>query len=203
VFGEGGEALFFQGAKHPGKLFVAAFGLDREHTSWPVHQTFIPFLDLTLQAARAEDPTPTSYEPGETGLVQLPSPTTAREVVLRDEKGEVTRAPVEQGRAQLRMPDQPGLYNLTYDDHDKIEKVFAINPSPKESQLSYVEEPEALNSWRFSRPEDVVKGAVSPARAQLRLAGILQQRLWWWMVLGGLGALMLEMTLAEARKEQR
>ena len=60
-----GAALFFQSTKFPGKLFVAAFGMDREHTSWPVHQTFIPFLDLTLQAARAEDPTPSTFEPGE------------------------------------------------------------------------------------------------------------------------------------------
>src|SRR5208282_5526279 len=48
IFSEKGAGLFFQGTKFPGKLFVAAFGLDREHTSWPVDQTFIPFLDLTL-----------------------------------------------------------------------------------------------------------------------------------------------------------
>src|SRR6266480_2465782 len=65
--------LFFQGTKFPGKLFVTAFGLDREHTSWPIHQTFIPFLDLTLQTARAEDPTPTSFEPGEIAMIQLPT----------------------------------------------------------------------------------------------------------------------------------
>ncbi|HWX21074.1 MAG TPA: BatA and WFA domain-containing protein [Candidatus Binatia bacterium] len=203
VFGERGAALFFQGTKHAGKLFVCGFGLDREHTSWPIHQTFIPFLDLTLQAARAEDPTPTSYEPGEPSLIQLGSATSAREVVLHDERGESARAPVEQGRAQLRMPEQPGLYSLTFDGRDKVEKIFSINPSPKESQLSYVESPEALDAWRFNRPADLAKAPVSPARAQIRLAGILQQRLWWWMVLGGLLALMLEMTLAEARKEGR
>ncbi len=63
---------------------MAAFGLDREHTSWPVDQTFIPFLDLTLQTARAEDPTPTTFEPGEIGKIQLPAGSTVREAVLRD-----------------------------------------------------------------------------------------------------------------------
>jgi hypothetical protein len=74
IFGERGAGLFFQGTKLQGKLFVAAFGLDRDHTSWPIHQTFVPFLDLTLQAARAEDPTPTAFEPGELSMVQLPRP---------------------------------------------------------------------------------------------------------------------------------
>src|SRR2546425_1838508 len=53
IFSGKGAGLFFQGTKFPGKLFVTAFGLDREQVSWPVHQSFIPFLDLTLQAARA------------------------------------------------------------------------------------------------------------------------------------------------------
>ena len=76
IFSEKGAGLFFQGTKFPGKLFVAAFGLDREHTSWPVDQTFIPFLDLTLQTARAEDPTPTTFEPGEISKIQLPAGST-------------------------------------------------------------------------------------------------------------------------------
>src|SRR5262249_317688 len=80
IFSERGAPLFFQGTKPPGKLFVAAFGLDRDHTSWPVDQTFIPFLDLTLQAARAEDPTPTTFEPGEVSTIQLPAGSTVHEV---------------------------------------------------------------------------------------------------------------------------
>ena len=86
IFSEKGAGLFFQGTKFPGKLFVAAFGLDREHTSWPVDQTFIPFLDLTLQAARAEDPTPTTFEPGEISKLQLPAGSAVKETVLRDER---------------------------------------------------------------------------------------------------------------------
>ena len=82
IFSEKGAGLFFQGTKFPGKLFVAAFGLDREHTSWPVDQTFIPFLDLTLQTARAEDPTPTTFEPGEISKIQLPVGSTVKEAVL-------------------------------------------------------------------------------------------------------------------------
>jgi len=202
VFSEKGAGMFFQGTKFPGKLFVAAFGLDREHTSWPIDQTFVPFLDLTLQAARAEDPTPTTFEPGEISKVQLPVGSVAKEAVLRDERQVLSRAPVEQGRAQVRMPGKPGVYTLTYDDGAQVEKMFSVNPSPKESQLAYVEAPETLKVWRVTLPPGAGKAATAAAREKVSLSGILQQHWWWWMVLGGLAALMLEMALAEIGRER-
>jgi len=201
IFSEHGAGLFFQSARSQGKLFVAAFGLDREHTTWPVDQTFIPFLDLTLQTARADDPTPSSFEPGETGLIQLPAGCKAHEVVLRDENREWARAQVEQGRAEVRMPGQPGLYNLTYDAGAQIEKVFSINPSPKESELAYVDPSESLRSWQMNRPSAPSPLSATSKSARIALGGILQQRYWWWMVLGSLVALLLEMAWAAGRKE--
>jgi hypothetical protein len=200
IFSDKGAGLFFQGTKFPGKLFVAGFGLDREHTSWPVDQTFVPFLDLTLQTARAEDPTPTTFEPGEISKVQLPVGSTAREAVLRDERRVLSRTPVEQGKAQVRMPDKPGVYALTYDDATQVEKMFSVNPSPKESELAYVESPELIKTWRVNLPPSTAKTAAAAARAKVSLSAILQQHWWWWMVLGGLGALILEMGLAELRR---
>ena len=200
IFSEKGAGLFFQTQKLRGKLFVAAFGLDREHTSWPIHQTFIPFLDLTLQAARAEDPTPSTFEPGEMALVQLAGGEAAREVVLRDGRRELSRAALEQGRAQVRMPEEPGLYDLTFDEHEQVEKVFSINPSPKESQLAFVESPEALKSWQLDRPGDNTRAAAASARARMSISAVLQQRFWWWMVVAGVMCLIVEMVLAETRR---
>ena len=203
IFSESGAGLFFQSVKFPGKLFVSAFGLEREQSSWPIHQTFVPFLDLTLQAARSEDPTPTSFEPGEVTRIQLPATSIAREAVLREEGREIARAPVEQGKTQLRMPDRPGLYSLTYDESDQVQKMFSVNPSPKESQLTFLASPDAVRTWQLNRPADGTKPAVAPARAPVRLAGILQQRLWWWIMMAGLFALWLEMLLAQPQAEGR
>jgi hypothetical protein len=200
IFSESGAGLFFQGTKFPGKLFVAAFGMERPQTTWPLDSTFIPFLDLTLQTARAEDPTPSAFEPGETGVVHLPSGAGVHEVVLREQGREISRAPVELGRAQVRLPDQPGIYALTYDESEQTEKMFSVNPSPKESQLAYVETPEALNLWRLGHATPGERTA-PPAQTQAHLAGVLQQRLWWWMLLGALAALLLEAAMAEVRKE--
>ena len=181
---------------------LGAFGLDRESSSWPVHQSFIPFLDLALQTARAEDPTLTNFEPGEVAVIPMPAGSTATTVVLKDEQRELARANVEQGRAQLRLPDQPGLYAMCYDDNPVAQKVFSVNPSPKESQLVYTAEPEALKVWQMARPTETAKAAAT-ARAQISLAGILQQRFWWWMMLGGLAALLLEIVLAELKPAKR
>jgi hypothetical protein len=200
VFSENGAGLFFQGTKLQGKLFVAAFGLDRESSSWPVHQSFIPFLDLALQTARAEDATPTNFEPGEVAVIQLPAGTGARTVVLSDERGELTRAVVENGKAQLHLPDLPGLYAMSYDDNPVSQKVFSVNPSPKESQLVFTASPEAVKVWQMARPTDATRPAAATARTtQISLADILQQRFWWWMLLGGLVMLLLENTLTEIK----
>ena len=201
IFSERGGALFFQATRQQGKLFVAAFGMDREHTSWPVHQSFIPFLDLTLQAARSEDPTPTTFEPGEIIMLQLPATASSPQVVLRDERGELAHAPITQGKAQLRLPDQPGLYTLGYEESAKVEKVFSVNPPAKESELAYADATDTVKAWKMDVPLKMAGSSASlPARLSLR--GILQQRLWWWMISGALLALMLETALAGTRKER-
>ncbi len=200
IFSEKGSALMFQGTKTQGKLFVTAFGMDRAQTSWPVHQTFVPFLDLLLQTARAEDPTPTSFEPGEVSVVQLPVGSPARTVMLQDAKGVVAQAPVEQGKAQLRLPDSPGSYNVTFDEGKRIEKIFTVNPSPKESLLTYVDDPETMKLWKMNLPPDAAKG-VEASVGKVGMTAILQQRLWWWMVLAGLLVLILEMALADGRRK--
>ncbi len=98
------------------------------------------------------------------------------------------------------MPDQPGLYNLSIESpsSNDVFKVFSVNPPARESQLTYLPNPEAIKLWQMERlPETLNKapGGV-PTQARLALSGILQQRIWWWMLLGGLGLLVLETVLA-------
>jgi hypothetical protein len=197
IFSDQGAPLFFQGTKAQGKLFVAAFGLDREHTSWPVHQTFIPFLDLALQAARVEDATPVNFEPGDLCQVTPSTAINVRQVVLRDQTRELARATVEQGIARLHVPSQPGLYSLTYDENAAVEKMLNVNPPVKESVLEYSASPETLNTWTARMP--ATAGPVRKTEPAGSQTAILQQLFWWWMVVAGFLALMLEMTLAEVK----
>ena len=112
----------------------------------------------------------------------------------------LTRFQFQHGRVEVRMPDVPGNYALTFDDGEQVEKVFSVNPSPKESQLVYLNRPEAMKLWQLSRPAEDRKAARA-LQARVSLAGILQQQVWWWMVLGALLLLGLEMLLAETRRE--
>lgn len=129
-------------------------------------------------------------------MIQAPGNSSAREAVLRDESRELTRAPIEQGRAQLHLPDKPGLYAVTYDDSSRVQKMFSVNPSPKESELVYAESPDVVKAWQIDHPARTAKICT----ANISQTAILQQRLWWWMVLGGITALLLETVLAETKK---
>jgi hypothetical protein len=100
------------------------------------------------------------------------------------------------------MPDRPGLYTVTYDGSDHIEKLLSVNPSPKESALVYVEAPEALQAWRLNQPAAPVRAMAGTASGQMRVSAILQQRLWWWMLMGALLTLLLEMALAATGRER-
>jgi len=198
IFSEKGAPLFYQSRKFQGKLFLAAFGLDREFTSWPVHQTFIPFLDLCLQASRADDPMPTSFEPGEVMQAQLPASLGAREIGLRDANGVIDRVLIDRGKAQIRMPAKPGLYTITYDDSSKTERVLSVNPPAKESELAYLTSQEAVKLWQMNQGLNR-KAPSAMAGVKGSRTGILQQRVWWWMLVGGLMALMMEMAVTSRR----
>lgn len=202
VFAEKGAALVFQATKSQGKLFVCAFGLDRDHTSWPIHQSFIPFLDLTLQAARAEDPIPSTFEPGEVANLQFPTSLAGREVVVLNQDRQLARAAVEQhGRVRLRVPETPGIYDLALAQGESMHRMLCVNPSAKESQLTFKGSGETARMWQVTGPVETAKVA-PPARLPFRLAGVLQQRFWWWMVSCGLAALLLETVWAASKRDR-
>lgn len=214
VFSERGAGLFFQCPRTEGKLFVCAFGLDREHSSWPIHQSFIPFLDLTLQAARGQDPLPPTFEPGELAPLRLPPSVFGKELVLRSENAELARTSVENGRAGIRMPKKPGIYSLSISspvasatpvagdpqpaaapdasDPSLVEYLLCVNPSPKESELAFRDPGETLKLWRIETPARSPSKEPQTGSGGVRLAGVLQQWFWWWMVTAGLLALLLE-----------
>jgi hypothetical protein len=199
VFSDRNAPVLFESRKQAGRLFLVPFGLDREHTSWPVQPTFIPFLDLALQAARAEDPTPTVFEPGE--IAQVPAPPGVSEMVVRNGTQQLSRVRVEQGKGQVHLPGQPGIYSLTYDQDSEVQRLLSVNPSPKESELLYVDSRDNVGAWQTERALERTRPEPSTARGKPSLTAILQQRWWWWMVVMALVVLILEVGLAEAKRQ--
>lgn len=200
VFGESGDALFFQGASTTGRLFVCTFGFDRAQTNWPLHPTFLPFLDLCLQNARARDELPADFEPGESAVMSVPPGGPPRDVVLSLDDREVARAPVTNGRVQLRIPDAPGLYMMTGAAGPSDERAVGVNPPPRESQLTYAASPGAVKTWHLDPATR--KSDDTPAPAGLTRAVILGQHHWWALLLAGASALLGESAWLAARGER-
>ncbi|MCG8459509.1 MAG: BatA domain-containing protein [Holophagales bacterium] len=65
IFGPRSEPALYQAAIAKGRLLVFGFAMELSHTDWPLHPSFLPFLDLTLQFARAATPLQTAWLPGE------------------------------------------------------------------------------------------------------------------------------------------
>ena len=71
AFSASGDPLVFEIGKNQGRMLMFAFTLDRRDTNWPIHPTFIPFLDKCLAYARGQETTTTAYQPGESVVWEL------------------------------------------------------------------------------------------------------------------------------------
>ncbi|HEX4139512.1 MAG TPA: hypothetical protein VHY09_04145, partial [Candidatus Methylacidiphilales bacterium] len=132
-------------------------------------------------------------EPGEIWLAQIPAELGVKNVVLSRDGAEVERATVNADhRALLRVPDEPGLYGLAYDQAPELRQMLAVNPSERESELTYfTTAPDILKAWTLTdaRKPATQAGLVLPAS----LMAASNSNLWWGLVLSGLGALVFEM----------
>jgi hypothetical protein len=238
VFSAEGDPLVFESAGTKGKMFVLAFSMDRSETNWPIHPTFIPFLDRCLDQARAQRNPQTAFEPGESIVWQVAPERRASEVVVKklrvesresrvksgEARGESlaldsrlltldSRAPVANGQARLSIPDAPGLYAIHYDGRPEVESVLAVNPPPDESRLTYAAGLEAVKAWvlqgegqgardegRGTRGENLIPHPSSLVPNPSSKAEIFHQRIWWWLAVAGLAALVLETTWLSLRK---
>jgi hypothetical protein len=191
IFSQSGDALFFHAATPKGQLFVCAFGLDRRETNWPLHPTFLPFLDLCLQNAREKNSVPTVFEPGEMCLLNVAGEKSAQQFVLRDGSREILRGPVKNGRIEFPAPDRPGLYTLAYDAVSSVTTLLAVNPSPLESELTYLASPESVRARLVASAPGETKPPIHPG-IQLTRSEILRQQIWWLFLVAGLALLLSE-----------
>jgi hypothetical protein len=210
VFSAEGNPLVIELGAAKGKMFVLAFSMDRTETNWPIHPTFIPFLDRCLDQARAQTSAQTFFEPGESTVWQVAPDRRVSAVVLKPlapgTGPEPVAAPVANSQARLSLPDVPGLYAIHYDGRPEVESVLAVNPPPDESRLTYAARLEAVKAWVLQGAGDetatgtdgtlvAAVSAIEPSKAE-----IFHERIWWWLALAGLAALVLETTWLSLRK---
>jgi hypothetical protein len=198
---ESGEPLFMQATGAKGRFFVSAFSMDRDETDWPIHPTFIPFLDLCLQNARGLSTFPTAYQPGEQCVLDLPNSQSGARYLLRDGERVVRSGTLANARAEFPAPSQPGLYAFTVEAEDAEPLMIAVNPSPLESELSFLKSVEPVRSWAGQAPRDRERAGPPPTRVELTRSEILRQRSWWNLLVAGTVFLVAEMLWLTAKRE--
>lgn len=201
LFSQNGNGLLFDGTRDKGHFLLSTFTFDRDQTDWVVHPSFVPFLDSALEYLRPQPSLSGMMEPGEIWSALIPSDQNAKTVILHDGDKEAGRAEVTpEHRANLRVPDQPGAYTLTYDAEPAVRQMLAVNPSSLESELRYLQvDPPMLKAWTLSE----TAGSPSHPAAAMSLpsfAKATQQILWWKLLLAGLAALFLEMVVLARRR---
>lgn len=199
LFTDGGDPLLFESTGHR-ELLVATFPFDRDATDWPLHPTFVPFLDLCLQGLRREQPIPTNLGPKEVAVFHLPTESKAQEFMLSDGQIELERGPVEGRRVQFTAPPKPGVYVVKFDSESDPPIWLAVNPPPQESELKYTDPAEIVA--KIVQPEKPAESVPQLTRIELTRGEILQQRLWWVILLVALLALFGENLWLVVRRER-
>jgi hypothetical protein len=208
AFSASGDPLVFEANVTPGRMLVLAFGFDRRDTNWPIHPTFIPFLDKCLNFLRSKTITAAAYEPGESVVFELPGGAEAERltVSLVDPATSVTIAdgpsPIEaevvDRKASFQLPGLAGHYAVRLGNADKLLAVLDVNPSPLESQLTYEENPSAIRAWTREAPVDADEAAADTANLKMTNLEALQQEYWWYLLVVAAVAFLVE-TICSAR----
>jgi hypothetical protein len=77
-----------------------------------------------------------------------------------------------------------------------------LNPSPLESNLTYLKSTEDIQPQLVRSSSDKTKPGAISAGVELTRSQILRQHIWWVMLLAGLALLLSESTWLAARKER-
>ena len=207
AFSASGDPLVFESNAGPGRLIVFGFSFDRSDTNWPIHPTFIPFLDQTLQYVRGEERTDTFFQPGESVVWDLPAGKQTEKIVVSPIDPSTMGiadgiAPmvieVEDRKANFPLPSQSGHYSIRYDLADSTAAILDVNPSPLESELVFETEPTVLENWQRSTDENLETRTADddasnrPTAISLSKMEAFQQLNWWYLLAAAMALLMVE-----------
>lgn len=202
AFSASGDPLLFESMLGPGRMLVFAFAFERQDTNWPIHPTFIPFLDKCLEYLRGQSTSVAGYEPGESVAWELPPGTMAEQITVSridpttgktdSSETDSVRIPVVNLTANFLASDRPGHYGIQYSEGDRIDAILDVNPSPLESDLSYEFATTAVASW--TQPDDgrSLDSDLATDAIQLAESEALQQPYGWYLILAALAAFVTE-----------
>ncbi len=202
-----GSPLLLERAIGDGLVLLFTSSLNREWNELPLTSVFLPFCQQMVKYAIRFESSPRSHTVGDTVTLQSLNPQLAKTLAqlsasnrsfahswaVRAPSGRVIQLDdlVQKNRSSLKLTE-PGFYRSRVHD---LEHVLATNLDADESDLTS-QHPERL----LSRLARVTGRPGGPPRretsADKRQALESRQHLWWYLVLTGLLALLVESFLA-------
>jgi len=207
AFSKQGDPLLAEVSIGKGAALVFAMALDRTDTNWPLQPAFVPFLDRCFQYIRPRvESQETDYLAAELCQWRVPPGIDARFLTLQaPEKPAIDRLRkirIEEGKAEFTLPDQPGHFELHYDGSTDIAAVIGVNVDKSESDLEFIDRPEVLEIWKVPDSENVNREVeLQLTAAALTTSEILRQTIWWWFLVAGSTAFVLEMLWVSFRSK--
>ncbi len=187
---ETGAVVLFEFPIGRGKVIGWASSLDADWNNFPQQPLYLPFWGEVLDYLDASSAPMPNFEVGDTVEITVdfgPDAAEVTSVQILLPNGELESVEVDPGQGRFRAyfsaTSWPGFYRLHIPDRQGIQKVdpevFAVNVSPKESDLSRVADEEIaakLAGWNLKRIGE-------PRKAAGVLAGARQGRPLWDLLL--------------------
>jgi hypothetical protein len=178
-----------------GALFVMTAGWHPADSQLALSSKFVPLLHGILEASAGLDSGQAQFFVGDP--VTLPALEGTGERRVRRPDGKLVS--LEPNTSVFTETELPGLYSY---EAAGTTRTFAVNLEPSESATAPMP-PESLERLGLGLGQPAVAAAVAPARESGFYAGLERdQRLWRWLLVAALAAVLLETVLA-ARASRR
>lgn len=169
-----------------GRVLVFTSTLDNISNDFPLHTSFVPFVEQTGRYLIGSEVRPSSYTADSN--VELRAEKGAGTVEVLDPQGKRAMDLKQAATARSFLLTQAGFYDIGR--ANGRHELVAVNPDRKESDLDILPE-ETLALWKGAGPGQAQNAGQSPAEQQQQ-----NSTLWWYMMLAAMVVALLESVLA-------
>ncbi len=180
-----------------GKLLLFGSGFERFESDWPLHVSFIPFLDACMTSVREERDRAIKLKAGEEALVPH---RLAKRDALYELRGNTKGASVQvvDRALMFRSPVKAGVYSIAKQGDVDAFIWLAVNADESESDLTASDREEVPEGWFISKVKS--REAEEILKEPLPRDAILRQRLGRLLMLVAAGLMLFEPFLALRRR---
>lgn len=169
-----------------GRVLVFTSTLDNISNDFPLHTSFVPFVEQSARYLIGSEVRPSSYTAD--SHVELRAEKGAGTVEVLDPKGKRALDLKQAASARSFLLTEAGFYDIGR--ANGRHELVAVNPDRKESDLEVLPE-ETLALWKGTGAQPANAAAAKPGEQREQTSN-----LWWYMMLAAMMVALLESVLA-------